>query len=43
MLAIVMFASRDRATSVWSLVALTAGFVLSAVDMKLEPALMRFA
>jgi len=37
MLDIVMFASRDTAMSVGSLVALTAGFVLSAVGMKLEP------
>ncbi|ENA27037.1 hypothetical protein HMPREF1487_09516 [Pseudomonas sp. HPB0071] len=36
MMAIVMFASSDTAMSVWSLVALTAGFVLSAVGMKLE-------
>lgn len=37
MLAIAMFASRGTVMSTWSLVALTAGFVLSAVGMKLEP------
>lgn len=37
MVAIAMFASRDTPMSVWCLVALIAGFVVSAVGMKLEP------
>lgn len=37
MVAIVMFASRDTPMSVWCLEALTAGFVLSAVGMRMEP------
>lgn len=37
MVAIVMFASRDTPMSGWCLVFLTAGFVLAAVGMKLEP------